>query len=106
MQSQDTVCKLPVMAKPEKGWTKKVRKRTTRRREQLERCGPVCYLEPGTGERGSRPKYPVCSKNSCEPTCGGTQAAFNRARMQRNKKVERKAKRLGRKLGCRWAKTA
>lgn len=94
------------MAQPEKGWTKKVRKRTTKRRQQLKRCGDKCYLEPGTGKRGSRPKYPVCGKNSCTVTCGGLQAAFNRARMQRNAKIKKTALSRAKRKGCAWARRA
>lgn len=89
------------MAQPEKGWGKKSYRRTTKRRKQQKVCGPKCFLEPARGR--SRPKYPVCGKNSCRPTCGGAQAAFNRARMQRNRGVMRKALRLAKRKGCAWA---
>lgn len=89
---------------PEKGWKRRSARKTSVRRKQLKKCGPSCYLEPGSSKRGgARPKYPVCAKNSCRPTCGGAQAAFNRARMQRNTKVKRKALTLAKRLGCRWA---
>jgi hypothetical protein len=87
------------MAKAERGWGKRSFRRTTKRRTQQRACGTKCFLEPA-----KRPKYPVCSKTSCRPTCGGSQAAFNRARMRRNSVVMRKAKRLGSKLGCAWTK--
>lgn len=91
------------MATTTKGWRKRVYKRTTKRRAQLKKFGPQCFLEPGTGERGSRPKYPVCSKKSGRPTCGGILAAFERARMQRNRKIMNRALRAAKKNGCRWA---
>lgn len=86
-----------------KGWSSQVPKRTTKRRRQMKKLGRECYLEPGTGKRGSRPKYPVCTQRG-SVSCKGTAAAFNRARMQKNKKVQRKALALAKKNGCAWAR--
>ena len=94
--------KLVLGAAASKGWDKKVPKTTTGRRKQMKRVGTECYLEPGTGKRGSRPKYPICNSRG-DVSCKGTAAAFNRARMQGNKKVQKKALAAAKKNGCAWA---
>lgn len=67
------------------------------RRRQYERCGSACFLKPPTG-------YPVCPARSCKPSCRGALAARSRAITQRDCVTERKAIRLGKRLGCEWAK--
>lgn len=54
-------------------------------------CGDGCFLDP------EREKYPICEKCnentcSCKPTKQGVQAALNRARMQKNDKILKLAK--------------
>ncbi len=75
-------------------------RRTSKRVKKMDRCGTRCYLDTS----GPRPKYPVCQKTSCKTSCKGTEAAYKRARQQRNQKVARKAKQLARKNGCAWAR--
>lgn len=53
-----------------------------------------CFLEPK--ER----KYPVCRKGSSKIDCQGLDAAFRRARLQKNDNVMRKASQKMRKMRC------
>jgi hypothetical protein len=73
-------------------------RRMSRRRLKADRCGTRCYLSP------RKLKYPVCKRSSCKPSCQGTRAAFMRARQQHDSKVSKKAVRLGKRLGCGWAR--
>lgn len=90
------------MARPTKGWKRKAPKLTTARRKKLYRCGRGCFLL--SGKEGERPRYPVCPKNSCKPTCQGALAAYKRARQQHNNLVAGKAIRKGKRMGCAWAR--
>lgn len=69
------------------------------RREQLRRCGSVCFLDPNP----AKPRYPICPPASCRPTCEGALRARQRAVTQRDYGVERKAIAQGRLLRCPWA---
>jgi hypothetical protein len=65
------------------------------RKEQQKRCGPQVFLVPS---KNGRPKYPVAPKGSCKPTEQGAKAALAVARQQGNRKVEKKAEALLRRL--------
>jgi hypothetical protein len=82
-------------------WKKAAPKLTTQRRKMLYHCGQSCFLVPG--KEGERPKYPICPKTSCKPTCQGTMAAYKRARQQHAQAVAKKAIQKGKRLHCPWA---
>jgi hypothetical protein len=71
-------------------------KRVSERRSQLSRCGQKCYMDPDP----KHPRYPVCPKGSCRPTCAGYRAAFKRAFANRERDIAEKAERIALRMGC------
>ena len=57
-----------------------------------------CFLKP------TSLKYPVCELRTKKPSCDGALAARRRAILNKDHAIAAAAKRLGKKLGCNWAK--
>ena len=57
-----------------------------------------CFLVPG------KRKYPVCRATSKKPVCEGALAARRRAILNSDHRIASAALKLGKKLGCTWAK--
>ena len=89
---------------PYGNWKRKAPKRTSARRKMLKKHGKKCFLMPGGIAANSyRPMFPVCDKNG-KYNCGGIRAARTRAAEWKYVKVKARANRLGKRLGCDWAK--
>jgi len=74
-----------------------------KRRKQAAKHGDKCFLTKKRTKTGLTDYgYPVCN-TAGRVTCQGTEAAFRRAKLQKNGKVAAKAKRKARSLGCGWA---
>jgi len=83
------------------------------RRDLKKRCGAGAFLEPGAL------KYPIMAyRGACIPDCTGVEAAYKRslqvasraqrkgqsALARRNKRIAAKAKALGKRAACHWAR--
>lgn len=89
---------------PYGNWKRVSPKKTSKRKAMLERYGDKCFLMPrGTPDNNYRPMFPICNTRG-QYNCGGIRAARTRAAQWGYKSVEARANRLGKKLGCEWAK--
>ena len=80
-------------------------KMTTRqRRRKLEQCGAGCFGDAHgpKAKRAGHPRYPVCGRG-CDPDCKSVKDAYMRASQQHERKIAKKMKALGRRMGCDWA---
>jgi hypothetical protein len=86
-------------AKSAKGWRKAAPKGKRQRRAVISRCGRSAFLMPDAL------KFPVVGKSGgCAPDCRAVRAALYRARQHGYVEVAGKARALGRRLGCSWAR--
>ena len=86
-------------SKSTKGWRRRAPHLTSERRALKKRCGAKAFLDP------KRLKFPIVAKmGGCAIDCAGLEAAVRRAGQFHHRKVEAKAKRLGKHAACRWAK--
>lgn len=86
-----------------KGWGQVKPSSIGKRRVLRDLCGPKCFLKPKDH------KFPICqglehNKNKCVMDCRGVLAAKIRGAQWKYKKIVSETNKLGKKLGCRWAK--
>ncbi len=78
-------------------------KRTASRKRLVREGRSMCFLDPkGTGKEKGRPRYFICEDGL--PSCKGLRAARSRAILQHECKIERKAIKLAKRMGCQWSK--
>lgn len=90
-----------------KGWGKSSPKTVTARRRLISRCGRGAFLLVGRTKTGkSDPEFPIVAARSttCAPDCRGLWAAKQRASQTGRKSLAKKATRIAKAVGCRWAK--
>jgi len=86
-------------SKSTKGWKRRAPHLTSERRALKARCGTKAFLEP------KQLKFPIVAKTGgCAIDCAGLEAALRRARQFHHRKAAAKAKRLGRRASCHWAR--
>lgn len=81
-------------------------KMTTRqRRRKIQQCGAGCFLDccSTKARKAGHPRYPICERG-CEPDCSSVLKAYRRAAQQHERKLKQKAKAIGKRIGCAWAK--
>lgn len=71
---------------PWKGWAKE-KPGHHQKTAMRHKCGPQCFLGPGTS-------YPVCKKNTCTISKKGVYSAYIRSRQYKKKNISNKAKRM------------
>jgi len=82
-----------------KGWGKVAPRTTNERRALLARCGRAAFLDPD----GLR--FPVMPKaGGCVVDCRGARVAYSRARQYGHRAVAARAKRIGERGACAWAR--
>lgn len=89
-------------SKPAKGWNPP--KGPKQRRAFAARHGAACFLKKRTTKTGLKDyEFPVCNRSGSYD-CRGILSAFRRAKQNRDIKTAAKAKRLGKRSGCAWAR--
>lgn len=94
-------------AKSSKGWGKAFPKTVAARRRVAARCGRgafLLYKKTKTGK--TDPEFPIVAARSsaCAPDCRGLLAAKQRAAQTGRSSVAKKATRIAKAAGCRWAR--